>query len=631
MTSDRRTETTGGTGNEAKAQQREATVVIVGASISAWMTAAYLRCELPEADVLVIGPTAGEELRPVVGESLIEISTLFFHRIGLHDYLERTSHCKNGLTFYYRLKDRATRGRRFRYSTHAGKSVPKHMAYQLNREAFDRHLRSHALGLGTQFLHGRVKDVHMGDDRHAHAVSVAKANGEVVRVNSKYLIDCSGRSRVIGKRVTTYERRKQRQRSVYWIRLANFEPFSQNIDVECRRAHDYELWDSTHHFMGDGYWIWGIPFNSAHRNTISLGIVYRPDILEKPLRTLDDVLQFCDAEHPALSDMIRSGTVLDENKYLNYIYWADTCYSKDRWFLIGDAARAYDPLYSFGLSMVAVQIEQCVAMMQLDEAGDLNESDVRAFDRAFLKLSGGLEDEISRQYEGLGDPYQAHLFRYWAVIKFFNGLLPLWYNGFLRERSAVALLLKLLESRWSAVLDRCAMKLFRQASAAIGTPTQAHIDRTMDYDELLNHDFDCDKSELGHNLKRGVLLQSRLLGRVLRDVSFLQSLKFVPVIVVNYLLGKATPWVFDRLSKRAARSCTPLATWVGTAEGRRGNDELEHETLLAVAARRGLSQLAARAASREFRPVDAARHEQDRREGLPRRLLADAVKQGAEL
>jgi flavin-dependent dehydrogenase len=103
---------------------------------------------------------------------------------------------------------------------------------------------------------------------------------------------------------------------VFWFRLADFEPFSDHIEMEM----------------------------------VSIGITYRPDIFSHPMQSIEDFLGYMDGEHPAIADMVRSGDVLDTHSYREYLYWAREIYSEDGWFLIGDAARSVDPLYSTGLN-----------------------------------------------------------------------------------------------------------------------------------------------------------------------------------------------------------------------------------------------------------------------------------------
>src|SRR5262249_50619802 len=162
----------------------------------------------------------------------------------------------------------------------------------------------------------------------------------------------------------------------------------------------YDIWYSTHHFMGHANWIWGIPLQSReHERLISLGITFRPDIFARAdaMRRVEDFLGQLDAEHPALAAMVRSGNVLDTNVYRNYIYYANKVYSTDGWFIIGDAARAVDPLYSTGMSMTSIQSLQISEMIRRQRRGALSEDDVTALESVWMKVARRRQLDIANQ------------------------------------------------------------------------------------------------------------------------------------------------------------------------------------------------------------------------------------------
>jgi flavin-dependent dehydrogenase len=103
-----------------------------------------------------------------------------------------------------------------------------------------------------------------------------------------------------------------------------------------------------------------------------------------------------DQEHPALAEMVRSGKVLDTSVYHEYLYWADQVYSLDGWFLVGDAARAVDPLYSNGLSLTTVQAQQIGAIIQRQRDGALASGDVEAMDTVWRRFMARQQDDRER-------------------------------------------------------------------------------------------------------------------------------------------------------------------------------------------------------------------------------------------
>jgi hypothetical protein len=58
--------------------------------------------------------------------------------------------------------------------------------------------------------------------------------------------------RRVAERLGGAERREHGQRSALWFRLADFDPLLPKLELSWRRPVDYDLWQSTHHFMGHG-------------------------------------------------------------------------------------------------------------------------------------------------------------------------------------------------------------------------------------------------------------------------------------------------------------------------------------------------------------------------------------------
>ncbi|HHO51024.1 MAG TPA: hypothetical protein ENK18_09175 [Deltaproteobacteria bacterium] len=459
-------------------------VIIVGSSVSGLLAAAVLRLRRPELEITMVGPAT--EKRPVVGESLVEPAMLLLVELGLEPWLQQHCAVKNGLSFYHKLAPDQPKDRR--YSLHAPEAL-HYLSRQLNRPLFDAKLREQVLDSGVEWIEDRVARVEVGHRDHR----VHLAGGRTLR--APWLIDASGRSRIVGKRVARYERPpRQEQRSSLWFRLVDFEPFLPRLQLSSRRPLAYELYDSTHHFMGRGYWVWGIPLKDPdHERMISLGMTWRPDQLAESPRTVEDVVAILEGEHPVVAETIRSGVVLDAHTYRSYLYRAQQVYSEAGWFLIGDAARAVDPLYSTGLSMTAIQAEQIVHLIGAPQ-------DAAVLSEGFGAIADARQRDITHQYTTMHDPVGACLRRYWNLCGWFNGILPLWFNGYLQQPAPVAWLTRQLQG--AAAANEAAWRLFGEVSAAIGEPSQADFDRLVDFDWLLNPAFDCEPDEVPLHLRR---------------------------------------------------------------------------------------------------------------------------------
>src|SRR5215467_3908022 len=180
----------------------ETDVLVVGSSLSGMMTTLNLKHRNPALDVMVLGSLPADEKRPLVGESLVEPGILFFREMGLGPHLDRMQVLKNGLTFYHKFDlsnpmDRA-------YSVQAPE-ILFHKARQMRRQEFDIECRERAIELGARMLHGLAEEIDVGAGGAKHRV-VATVDGEKIENRSRWIVDATGRKRMIGKKVTNYIR-----------------------------------------------------------------------------------------------------------------------------------------------------------------------------------------------------------------------------------------------------------------------------------------------------------------------------------------------------------------------------------------------------------------------------------------
>ena len=533
-------------------ETRDSDVLILGSSISGLMVACWLKLEEPDLEVVVVGPPPDREKRPYVGESLVEPAILFFREIGMGDFLDRRCALKNGLTFYHKLRPHDPADRR--YSVHAPEYL-HHLARQLHRPDFDGALRERAAALGVTLIDGLAESFTVGSRGERHQVTLR--GGE--RLRGRWLVDATGRRRLIGRQVTTYTKPEENQRSAFWIRLADFEPFTGHIEASMRRPLLYDIWDSTHHFMGRGNWIWGIPLASPeHRRLISLGVTFRPDVFPRAdrMRSVDDFVDYLESEHPALAAMVRSGRVLDSHTYRDYIYWADHIYSPDGWFLVGDAARAVDPLYSTGLSMTSIQALQIGTMIRRQRQSRLADDDVRALEEVWMKVARRRQMDIADQYRSMDDPFQACMRRYWNICGWFNAVLPLWWNGFLSDPEGARLVSRLFAE--PDIGSEAAWRLFAATSAALGPGLDPRIfERAGDLDEMVNPRFDCALDDLPRHVAAMFRKRADLRLALIRLGGWGLAAGQVRPLLRDLAVARAAPLILRRIGRDAFRSVRP--------------------------------------------------------------------------
>ncbi len=531
-------------------------MVVLGSSISALMTAAWLKHRQPELSVTVVGPRVGEEQRPVVGESLVEPAILFFLELGMGPYLEARHELKNGLTFYHKLAPDDPSDRR--YSVHMPMDELYHRARQLHRPAFDIELARVARRLGVEFVEGRASEVEVGRGRAEHRVrGEDSAHGRGFEIEASFVVDATGRRRLLGRQVTRYLRPDQAQRSAFWFRLADFDPLLPGLELSWRRPARYDLWLSTHHFMGKGNWIWGIPLRGeGGERLLSMGITWRPDLFEGDIRSIDDFLAQAEGEHPAIAQMVRSGRVLDAQHYRNYLYKAEQVYSGDGWFLVGDAAGSVDPLYSTGLSMTVVQIEQIDEIIRRRRGPGISNAEIGDLQALWMMIAGLRQADIGDQYRTMNDPFHACLRRYWNLCGWFNGVLPLWFNGYFSDPAAARVLRRFFAAGVGST--QAAWALFEGVSKQLGTVDQSDFDRLLDFDWLINRRFDCRPEEVRKHLSRLLWKRARL------------RLNLISMAGPRHLSGQIAPLVREFILAALVRTLVfrhPALRGVGVQRG----------------------------------------------------------------
>lgn len=530
----------------------ETDLLILGGRIAANLTAAYVARKHPDLRITIVGRTDTD--LPVVGESLIEASTLFLHECGLASVLEEQQFHKYGLTFYFktRLDDPADPT----YSIHDEPAIPPLPANLINRGAFDAAVRAHNLNQGATLIEGIAVEILI--QRGAHRVTVETQDGRTQRITARWIVDATGRSRVLGKKLGLMEKPRW-QRSTYWFRLADFdESILFRLIDDMRRTYPhmaaqvaYDPYYVTHHFMGRGNWIWLIPItDEGGRKLISVGITYRPDLYPTTIRTMEEFLDNVAREHPVVADFVRSGTVVDTSKYLNYMYHTSRHYSTDGWFIVGDAANAVDPLFSTGIFLQATEIMQISEMIRRDLSEQLDNSTVEAFDGMYSALFHRAQNLVGDMYAVMHDPYQSHLRMHWTTAIYFYVVLPWFMSNYHTDPAGAKLFRRMIED--SVADDEATFGLFADASRALGEVTPDHLVNF--YNRSVNYRlFSPRESELPLHLGRYALLTAQIRLHALRHARGRGMRLQLPLLVRDLLRGALLRTALRGRSLRASR------------------------------------------------------------------------------
>jgi flavin-dependent dehydrogenase len=419
-------------------------VLVMGGGATGQLAAGYMRMRFPNLTVAVVeGPGKN---RPIVGESLVEVSVDFLLELGLGAHLVEKHFPKYGLTYYFK-RDIGNPADRT-YIVDEIPTAPPILSFQINRFTFDREVRRRNLQNGVELIDGTVAGVEI-NGAGPHIVTVRDADGQKQTLNARWLVDATGRNRLLAKQLQLQEPVKE-QKNVFWFRLKNFDPdILSHIQAIKTQNRCYVPYYATHHFFGKGNWIWYIPMRSPENEPlVSIGITYRKDVYPygEP-HTMEQFLDCVGREHAVIVDIVRSGVVVDTNFYGSYMWECQRRYSADGWYVIGDAGDTVDPLYSVGLALSSLQIRQIAAIIQRKLDGDDCSEFTKDLDIAISAFQRSVTRDTTRLYECMEDPYQCHLRIHLVVSKLFHLGLPLLLNGYLWDPLGVKLV------NWFASLE----------------------------------------------------------------------------------------------------------------------------------------------------------------------------------
>ena len=320
-------------------------LVIIGGGISSTFLCLSIYKLNPDFKILII------EKNPVfpqkIGESLVDLTAIFVDSLGIQHIVKKHSK-KTGVRFLFNESNASDLSG---VSEFASPTLPGLInGYHLDRSQFDQQMLDEVVSKGTKvYRPAHIIDATFKDFDNELMVDIGN---ETKIVTSKWLVDASGRTRFIAKKLNWQFKNIDLNTGAIMAHFKNIAP-EASWDT---KTNDY--WDtcsvglrkfSTTHLMRKNSWWWIIRLNET---TTSIGVVF-----DKNKVHFNDHENFFN-EQISQDAQLSVLTRYAERGRINYIedvpYVCEKLYSKGI-ALIGDSGAFIDPLISPGMELIGQQ------------------------------------------------------------------------------------------------------------------------------------------------------------------------------------------------------------------------------------------------------------------------------------
>lgn len=356
-------------------------VVVLGGGLAGLCLALQLKQTRPDTSVLVVEkarhPVA--EAAHKVGESSVEIGAHYFTRVlGQLDHFRTDQLPKLGLRYFFDgpgttpantdLTDRTELG---------GNTFFPTPSFQIDRGRFENHLGVEIRAAGAHLLDAAaVRGVDLAEDGGPHQVHVERADGSTLSVQARWVVDASGRSSLLKRKLKLARKNDHDANAVWWRydRRIRVDDWSDDAHWHEHTGGSRQRWLSTVHLMGAGYWVWLIPLSSGSH---SIGIVVDQKLHPfSSVSTYDKAMAWLEAHEPQCHARLRAAEA-DGAQLQDFLGYKDFSYSCQqvydaprRWALVGEAGPFLDPFYSPGSDYIGLGNTFVTDLIRRDLAGE---------------------------------------------------------------------------------------------------------------------------------------------------------------------------------------------------------------------------------------------------------------------
>ncbi len=315
--------------------------------------------------------------REHVGESLIPISYDQLNKLGLVEEMKKISSRKPGVSFD--ANDGVNR------SLWCFKSVIKdesYLAFHVIRSAFDKLLLDNSKKVGAEVREQyMVKNVILDRADKIVEVHATNAEGKEEKFESKFIVDASGLSTFLGRKLGVKKAYAGLDRVATWSHWTNTE-FDTNLKEGVIKIV----------YLGGEKkgWIWVIPVSKEH---LSIGVVVNNSHVKEKKKQFQDSEDWKkDYYLQELQECYLYKTVLKNAKMEHkvamagdYSYYCEKKYGEN-YALVGDAGAFLDPIFSSGIFVGMKSAELVADGIEANLKGKGNAE----MDKAYVNINGAV-------------------------------------------------------------------------------------------------------------------------------------------------------------------------------------------------------------------------------------------------
>lgn len=407
-------------------------VVVCGGGWAGLCAALQLRQQDRNLSIIVIERNAEPlpDARFKVGESTVELATTYLKRLGLADHLENEQLPKFGLRFYLGQGTET-----FASRMEVGLRVfPPFRTHQIDRGRFETQLRAMLRINDVEIREGaKVTSIELTPGKEPNSVVITDAGGNERRLSTRWVIDASGRRRLIQRSRKLSSQSITAKSNAVWFRMKGRVAVADLVDhseEDWHRRAIEDRWNATNHIVGDGYWIWLIPLVSGHT---SIGLVFDPDRTQgvEMARGLDGLTEWLKLHQPAFNRYIEGRELLDFQAIRDYSYHSSQTFSPDGWACVGEAGIFLDPLYSPGGDFIAVSNTLTCNLIEAERNGnrDLAELSLLYNDFYLTTFSRLLAPVYSAAFKTFANPLVFLVKHIWDSAFYWSIICPIYMQN----------------------------------------------------------------------------------------------------------------------------------------------------------------------------------------------------------